>query len=67
MSSLIATATAFPMMRQIVSPKVSHKSVEADLNAVHVRFHALTSSPEGPAAPSIFRTALQISDPSIIS
>ena len=106
MSSLMAAAIAFPMMRRAVSPmpigltpghlsramsrqatkadsplgstkqeqirlameaRASHKSVDADLNEVHMRFHAAASSPEGPAAPSILRTVLRISSPSILS
>ena len=34
---------------------------------VHIRFHAVASRPEGPAAPSIFKTVLRINFPSITS
>ena len=40
--------------------RVSHNSVEADLNEVRSRFHAAASRPEGPAAPSILRAVLRI-------
>ena len=44
----------------------SHRSANADLNDVHMRFQAAASSPEGPAAPSIPRVVLRISCPSIL-
>ena len=45
----------------------SHRSPDACLNEVHIRFHAAASSPEGPAAPSILRAVLRMSGPSIFS
>lgn len=45
----------------------SHKSADVVLKEVHIRFHAVASRPEGPAAPSIFNTVLRISCPSITS
>ena len=38
-----------------------HKSADAVLKAVHMRFHAAASRPDGPAAPSIFNTVLRMS------
>ena len=45
----------------------SQGSADADLKDVHIHFHAVTSRPEGPAAPSIFSTVLRIICPSIAS
>ena len=45
----------------------SHKSEDAFLNEVQRRFQVAASKPEGPAAPSILRTVLRISCPSILS
>jgi len=47
--------------------RLSHSSEEADLNEVQGHFHAAASRPDGPAAPSILRTVLCISWPSICS
>ena len=55
------------LSRLATDAKVSHNSVEADLNEVKSRFHAAASKPEGPAAPSILRAVLPINSPSICS
>ena len=59
-------------MKQVLSHlatavRLSHSSEEADLNEIQSRFHAAASRPDGPAAPSILRTVLCISWPSICS
>ena len=43
----------------------SHRSAECEQNDVHDLFHPSVSIPEGPAAPSIFMTTLQMKGPSI--
>ena len=41
------------LSRLATAARVSHNSVESDLNEVQSRFHAAASKPDGPAAPSI--------------
>ncbi len=53
-------------IRLAIEARASHRSVDANFNEVHMRFHAATSIPEGPAAPSVLRTVLRISTPSIL-
>ena len=53
--------------RLAVTAIASHKSVDVDLNDVHMHFHAAAFSPEGPAEPSVLRAVLRIKCPSIIS
>ena len=47
--------------------RASHRSVEADLNDVHMRLQAVESRPDGPAAPSVLSAVLLIRSPSILS
>ena len=48
----------FTKLEQIhlaIEASASQRSVEVDLNDVHICFQAAESSPEGPAGPSILR------------
>ena len=47
-------------IRLAVAATASHRSVDADLKELHRHFQAVASSPEGPAALSVFRTVLRI-------
>ena len=69
-----ATSAANPLgfkklehIRLATEAMASHRSLDACLNEVHMRFHAAASSPEGPATPSILRAVLRMSGPSIFS
>ena len=50
-----------------VEANASQRSAEAVLNDVHMRFQAMASSPEGPAAPSVLRADFRICCASILS
>ena len=60
-------ATKVVQCLRAVAAKASQRSADADLNEVHSRFQGAVSRPEGPVAPSILRTVLRISCPSILS
>ena len=53
--------------RLAVEARASHRLINADLNEEHNRFLAAASNPERSAAPSMRRTVLRISSPSILS
>ena len=55
------------LSRLATAAKVSHNSLEADLNELQSRFQAAASKPDGPAAPSILSAVLRINWPSIRS
>ena len=55
------------LSRLVTDARVSHNSVEADLNEVRSRFHVAASKPESPAASPILKAVLRINSPSICS
>ena len=59
-------STKQEQIRLAVEARESHRSADAVLNDVHMRFQAAASSPEGPAEPSVLRAVLRISCPSIL-
>ena len=59
-------STKHEQIRLAVEARESHRSTDADLNDVHMRFQAAASSPEGPAEPFVLKAVLRISCPSIL-
>ena len=53
--------------RQATAARALHRSLEAFLNEEHSRRQAYTSTPEGPAAPWVWRAACLMLSPVIIS